>query len=147
MMKRKALFAAIFASTLGALPLAASADKVIVVQEAPPPLRHEVVPEARHGYVWAPGYWDYRHGHYAWVNGHWERERHGMYWHPNRWEQRDGQWVFERGRWDKERFAENRHDRDHDRDHDGVPNSRDHDRDGDGVPNRVDRAPDNPHRQ
>ena len=94
------------------------------------------MPEARHGYVWAPGYWDYRHGHYAWVNGHWERERHGMYWHPSRWEQRDGRYVFEKGRWDKERFAENHgeHGAHGDRDHDGVPNNRD-------------REPDNPHRQ
>jgi hypothetical protein len=140
MMKRKALFAAIVTCTLGAIPVIASAD-VIVVQEAPPPLRHEVVPTPRHGYVWAPGYWDYRHGHYAWVNGHWERERHGMYWHPSRWEQRDGHYVFEKGRWDKERFAEQRHEHEHE----GFANR--HDRDGDGVPNSVDRAPDNPHRQ
>jgi hypothetical protein len=143
MLKRKALFAAIVASTLGAFPLAASADKVIVVEEAPPPLKHEVVPAPRHGYVWAPGYWDWRHGHYTWVNGHWEKERHGMYWHPNRWEQRNGRWEFEHGGWHNERFAENHHDRDHD----GIPDRHDHDRDGDGVPNHLDRAPDNPHRQ
>jgi len=141
MWKRKALFAALVASTLGAFPLAASADKVIVVREAPPAPRHEVIPAERHGYVWAPGYWDYRHGHYTWVKGHWEREHHGMYWHPHRWVEREGKWEFERGRWDRERFAA------HDKDHDGVPNSVDHDKDGDGVPNRYDNHPNNPNRR
>lgn len=141
MIKRKAIAAALFASALGAIPLAASADKLIVVDTAPPAPRHEVIPAERHGYVWAPGYWDRRGHEWVWVKGHWEKERHGMYWHPNRWEHRDGKYVFERGRWDRERYAMR------DRDHDGVPNRLDRDRDGDGVPNRLDRAPDNPHRQ
>ena len=111
MWKREMLFAALVASTLGALPIAASA-RAIIVDEAPPPPRHEVVPEPRHGYVWAPGYWDYRHGHYVWVRGHFEREHHGMYWHPHRWVQREGRWEFERGHWDRERFAMRDNDRD-----------------------------------
>src|SRR5512140_896305 len=102
MWKRKVLFAAIVASTLGAFPLAASADRVIVVDEAPPPLRHEVVPAPRHGHVWVPGYWDWRHGRYVWVRGHLEREHRGMYWHPHRWVQHEGRWEFERGHWDRE---------------------------------------------
>ena len=141
MLKRKVLFAALVASTLGALPIAASADRFVVIDTAPPAPRHEVIPHARHGYVWAPGYWDRRHGEWMWVRGHWERERHGMYWHPNRWEQRDGRWEFHRGEWRSERYAMR------DRDHDGVPNRYDRDKDGDGVPNRFDRAPNNPNRQ
>jgi len=131
MWKRKVLFAAMVASTLSAFPLVASAERV-VIETAPPPAREEVVPAPRHGYVWAPGYWEWRHGHHVWVKGHWERERHGMYWHPSRWVQRDGKYEFEKGRWDRERFAENATPRD---------------RDGDGVPNRLDRAPDNPYRR
>jgi hypothetical protein len=145
MQKRKLLLAALAVSSIGAIPLTASADFTIFATEAPPPMRHEVVPSARHGYVWAPGYWDYRNHHYVWVKGHWEKERRGMYWHPNRWEQRDGKWVMERGRWDRERFVENH--RMGDRDRDGVPNRVDRDRDGDGVRNGADRAPDNPRRQ
>jgi hypothetical protein len=141
MLKRKALAAALLASALG-IPLAASADRVIVVQEAPPAARHEVVPAPRHGYVWAPGYWDWRNGHHVWVRGHWEKERRGMYYHPNRWVERDGRYVFERGRWDRQRYAANG-----DRDRDGVPNRYDRDKDGDGVPNRYDNSPNNPHRQ
>ena len=145
MQKRKLLLAALAVSSIGAIPLTASADVNIWATEPPPPVRHEVVPAARHGYVWAPGYWDYRNHHYVWVKGRWEKERHGMYWHPHRWEQRDGKWVMERGRWDRERYVENRGMGDRDRD--GVPNRVDRDRDGDGVPNRLDRAPDNPRRQ
>ena len=129
MLKRKALAAALLVSALGAIPFAASADKVIVVDRAPPAAREEVVPAPRHGYVWAPGYWDYRHGHHVWVKGHWEKERHGMYWHPNRWEERDGKYVFQRGGWHNERYAANG------------------DRDHDGVRNKDDRAPNNPNRQ
>lgn len=138
MFKRKAIAAALLASAIGAIPLAASADKVIVVDTAPPALRHEVIPAERHGYVWAPGYWDRRGHEWVWVKGHYEKERHGMYWHPNRWVERNGRYEFERGRWDRERYAMG------DRDRDGVPNRFDRDRDGDGVPNRLDRAPDNP---
>jgi len=138
---RKLVLATLTAGTLGAVALPASAA-VIWVNEAPPAPRHEVVPAPRHGFVWEPGYYDYRHGHYAWVEGHWVKERHGMYYHPTRWVQRDGRWTMEKGNWRHERYVEN-----HDRDHDGVPNRADHDRDGDGVPNHADRAPDNPHRR
>jgi hypothetical protein len=127
---RKLIIATVAASSIGAVALPASAD--IWVTTAPPAPRHEVVPAPRAGYVWAPGYYDYRHGKYVWVSGHWERERHGMYWHPHRWVEKEGRWTMEKGRWDRERFVEN---------------ERHGDRDGDGVPNRYDRAPDNPHRQ
>lgn len=131
MLKRKMLLGAIIVSTLGAMPLAASAAVDFRVDIAPPAPRYEVVPAPRHGYVWAPGYWNWRHGHYVWVRGHWEREHRGMYWHPDRWEQRDGHWVLERGgwhreRWERERFAGR-------------------DRDHDGVPDRIDPAPRNPY--
>src|ERR1700748_65122 len=95
---RKLLLAAIAATTIGgALP--AAADIGIWVNEAPPAPRHEVVPAPRAGYVWAPGYYDHRNGHYVWVSGHFEKEHHGMYWHPNRWVEKDGRWGFEKGRW------------------------------------------------
>lgn len=142
MFKHKTVAAALFASVVTALPFAASADRVIVVDAAPPAPRHEVIPHERHGYVWAPGYWDHRRGDWVWVKGHWEKAHHGQYWHPSRWEQRDGRYVFERGGWKRERYAANG-----DRDRDGVPNRVDRDRDGDGVPNRYDAAPNNPHRQ
>ena len=140
---KKTLIAALFASSVTAFALPAAAE--IYVNIAPPAPRYEVVPAPRHGYVWAPGYWDWRGSRHVWVKGHWEREHHGMYWHPSRWTERDGHYVLEKGRWDRERFAEN-HGRG-DRDHDGVPNRYDRDKDNDGVPNRYDNAPNNPRRQ
>jgi YXWGXW repeat-containing protein len=148
MMKRKLLFAALAVSSIGFIPVVsvpAFADTVYI-DVAPPAPRHEVVPAHRRGYVWQPGYWDWRGHRHVWVKGYWVKERHGMYWHPNRWEQRDGRWYLERGRWDRERYA-GRGGPGGDRDRDGVPNRFDRDKDGDGVPNRYDAAPNNPRRQ
>ncbi len=37
----------------------------------PPPMRHEVVPHRpRPEAVWVPGRWDWEHGHYVWLSGH-----------------------------------------------------------------------------
>lgn len=141
---KKTLIAALLASSAAVFSLPAAAE--IYVNIAPPAPRYEVVPAPRHGYVWVPGYWDWRGNRHVWMKGHWERERHGYYWHPNRWIERDGHYVLERGRWDRQRYAENRGGMG-DRDRDGVPNRYDRDRDGDGVPNRYDAAPNNPHRQ
>lgn len=148
MLKRKLLLAALAVSSIGLVPaLPATAAVGIHVDVAPPAPRYEVVPVPRHGYVWQPGYYDWRNGRHVWIRGNWVRERKGYYWHPNRWEQREGRWVLERGRWDRERWADNRHHRGGDRDRDGVPNRVDRDRDGDGVPNRFDNNPNNPRRQ
>ncbi|HET7728733.1 MAG TPA: hypothetical protein VFK48_01755 [Usitatibacter sp.] len=150
MLKRKLLLAALAASTVGLLPLPSMAQHAVYIDSPPPPPRHEVLPAHRNGYVWQPGYWDWRNGRHVWVRGYWVKERRGMYWHPNRWEQRDGRWHFERGRWDRERWADNhyrgRGGPDGDRDRDGVPNRFDRDKDGDGVPNRYDSNPNNPRR-
>ncbi len=140
---RKTILAALLAASIGAFAVPAAAE--IYVNIAPPAPRHEVVPAPRAGYVWVPGYYDWRGNRHVWVRGNWQRQRHGYYWHPNRWTERDGRWWLEKGRWDRERFAEHRGRGDRDRD--GVPNRVDRDRDGDGVPNRLDRRPDNPNRQ
>jgi hypothetical protein len=55
---KKTLIAALFASSVTAFALPAAAE--IYVNIAPPAPRYEVVPAPRHGYVWAPGYWDWR---------------------------------------------------------------------------------------
>lgn len=114
----------------------------IYVNVAPPAVRYESVPKARAGYVWAPGYWDYRGTRHVWVSGHWVRERPGYVYYAPRWHNDNGRWRFERERWDRgDRVA-----RGGDRDRDGVPNRYDRDRDGDGVPNRYDSNPNNPRR-
>ena len=120
-MIRKVLVATAIAATLGAAaPSVCAAD--VFVRVGPPPERVEVVPGPRHGYVWAPGYWNY-HGHrHVWVGGHWVRERPGYVYQSPRWVERNGGWYMERERWAR------------------------HDSDRDGVPNRYDRAPRNPYR-
>jgi hypothetical protein len=155
MVKRKLLLAALAASSIGLVPLPSSADVSIWLDAAPPAPRYEVVPAPRAGYIWQPGYYDWRNGRHVWTRGQWVRERKGYYWHPTRWEQREGRWALERGRWDRQRWAENRFDDrrnggvnpNGDRDRDGIANRADRDRDGDGVPNRRDDAPNNPRRQ
>jgi hypothetical protein len=120
---RKSLLVGLCLASLGggiAVPMTASAAVGVYLNVAPPPPRHEVVPEPRRGYMWAPGYWDVSHNRHAWKAGHWERERKGYHFTQPTWTQRDNKWQLERGRWD--------------RDHDGVASN-------------VDRAPDNPNRR
>jgi len=117
---KKLLIAALLAGSFGSIAIPAGAQ--IIVDHAPPPPRDERVPPPRHGYVWAPGHWEWRHGNHVWVRGTWLRERRGYVYHAPNWVERDGHWVMERGGW------------------------RRHDRDGDGVPNRLDDHPNNPNR-
>ena len=134
MFTRKWIYGAIVASALGATAL--PAFSAVYVEVAPPAPREEVIPAPRHGFVWAPGYWEWRNGRHHWVAGHWVRERHGMYWHPGHWVEREGRWSFVEPGWHRERFA--------------YGYGRGYawrDNDGDGVPNKLDRAPNNPYRQ
>jgi hypothetical protein len=133
MIKRVLLVSAVAATLGAAAPASSAAD--IYVQVAPPVPRYEVVPTPRRGWVWVPGYWDWRGHRYDWVRGHWVRERPGYVYYGPRWVERRGGWHMEHGRWGRR-----------DRDRDGVPNRFDRDRDGDGVPNRFDDHPNNPRR-
>ena len=117
MFTKKLLVSALLAATtIGpmALPLPSAAAVDVYVNTAPPPPREERVREARRGYVWAPGYWNWNGRRHVWVAGHWVRERPGYAWRPHEWVERDGRWRLERGRWDRR-----------DSDRDGVPNRRD----------------------
>lgn len=122
-MLKKLLIAAMLAGSLGSVALPAAAA-VIVVQNAPPPLRAERVPSLRRGYVWVPGYWGWRGQRHHWVRGSWMRSRPGFTYRQPIWVERDGRWHMERGHWNRG----------------GA------DRDGDGVPNRIDSRPNNPNR-
>ena len=120
---RKVLPAMLIAAvTLGALaiPQVSTASTVVYSYVAPPAPRFERHPEPRRGYVWVPGYWDWRGHRHVWIAGAWLKARNGYHYQPHRWVAHNNGWQFERGRWD---------------------------RDGDGVPNRYDRAPDNPYRR
>ena len=119
-MMKKLLIAALVAGSFGSVAIPASAD--VLVRVAPPAPRVEVVPEARRGYTWAPGYWDWKRGRHVWVKGHWVRERKGYVYNAPTWEEHNGRWRMHRGAWAR------------------------HDRDGDGVPNGADSRPNNPSR-
>ena len=83
------------------VPTMASAAIGIDIDIAPPAPRVEVVPAPRSGYVWAPGYWEYRHRAHVWVPGRWVGERRGYHWVPDRWEQRGPHWHREVGHWER----------------------------------------------
>jgi hypothetical protein len=125
----------VLAAASATFSVAALAAPVIDIRVAPPPPRHEVIPAARPGYVWVPGFWDWRGRRHVWVNGHWERVRRGYVYRAPEWVHEGDRWVLRRGNWVRG-----------DRDRDGIPNRYDRDRDGDGVPNRRDAHPDNPRR-
>lgn len=153
-------------ATLSIAPAQAQTQLSIVIGNAPPPLRYEVMPAARHGYVWAPGYWSWSGHRHLWRAGHWERVHQGAEYRAPAWREERGSWRFEPGAWvsrppvyvapqsvrrdEPEHHGNgNGHGKAHgrsDRDHDGVPDRHDGDRDGDGVPNRYDQRPDNPRR-
>ena len=123
MMMKKLILGSLVAASLGvAAPASARTNVDLYVNFAPPPLRYEVVPAPRVGFIWVPGYWDWRYNRYHWVAGHWARHRPGYVYEPVRWAARDGRWYYQRAGW------------------------RAWDRDGDGIPNRYDRHPDNPYR-
>jgi hypothetical protein len=162
-MIHKPLLGAVLAASLMAFGAAAQAQYTAVVQVAPPAPRHEVVPAARAGWVWAPGHYEWRGGEYAWVEGHWLRERVGYEYQAPRWVQRgDGSWKLVGGTWEqrqaiREQRREDRRDAraamgagpqqygrfspQGDYDRDGIANQYDRDIDGDGVRNRRDRFP------
>ena len=131
---KRTLLAVMLGASLGSVAVPAAAVDIFV-QIAPPAPRYEPVPPPRYGYVWVPGYWDWRSNRHVWVSGTWVIERPGYYYERSRWVERDGHWYLQRGDW-----------RRGDRDGDGIPNRYDRDRDGDGVPNRYDQRPDNPRR-
>lgn len=84
-----------------AAPTIASAAVGIDIEVAPPPVRVETIPERRMGYIWAPGFWEWRHGAHVWVPGHYIRERRGYHWVADRWVQVGPHWHHERGHWER----------------------------------------------
>lgn len=83
------------------MPVVASAAVDIDIGVAPPAPRVEVIPAPRAGYVWAPGFWEWRGGAHVWVPGRWMGERAGWHWVPDRWEQRGEHWHHWRGHWER----------------------------------------------
>ena len=107
--------------------------QVIYTQPAPPAPVYEAVPAPRSGWVWTPGFYDWRDGRYVWTTGRWVQERPGWAWQEARWQQRsDGSWYLVGGQWVQDQNYGRR--------------GPDGDRDGDGIANRNDRFPRDPYR-
>ena len=79
---------------------------VVIAPNAPPPLRHEVIPAPPPGraerVVWVHGHWVWgpdRH-RYLWVPGHYvDRPRREARWTEGHWDHRPGGWVWVEGVW------------------------------------------------
>jgi hypothetical protein len=101
MSMRKLLLCLLIVAGSASAPLSALARGDIYVEVAPPPARVEVVPEARRGWVWAPGYWRWNGRRHIWVEGHWVRERRGAHWVPEHWVQEGPRHHFVPGHWER----------------------------------------------
>jgi len=143
---RKLVMSAMVASAImvSATAKPVFADTEIYFNVAPPAARYERVPAPRAGYVWAPGYWDYRGNQHRWRAGHWVKSRPGYVYYAPTWQQSNGRYYLQKERWVESSRVARGPGGYGDRDRDGIPNKNDRDRDGDGVQNRYDNAPDNP---
>ena len=148
-MKPLALAALIaLGSAIAPLPALAHNNVGVFIGVAPPAPLIERIPAPRHGYVWAPGYWQWNGYQYVWTSGYWVVERPGYFYNAPLWFQSNGHWALRPGGWAPYGgHVVGPHGRRFDEDHDGIPNRFDRDRDGDGVPNRFDRRPDNAYRR
>jgi hypothetical protein len=97
---KTAMFCVAMGAGAALVPSVGSARVYVDVDVAPPPPRVEVIPHERHGYVWAPGYWNYTGHHHVWVNGRYIHEHHGHHWVADAWEDRNGRWHFVAGHWE-----------------------------------------------
>ena len=94
-----ALLAALGGSVLLPSVAAAQVNVNINIGEAPPPVRYEVVPAARSGYLWVPGYWNWDGSRHVWSTGHWERSRSSYTYVQPEWRQEGEGWRLDRGGW------------------------------------------------
>jgi hypothetical protein len=91
----------LFALMILAIPVASSAQIILSIGFAPPPLpvyEQPLCPSA--GYIWTPGYWAYAQEGYFWVPGTWEMApQPGLLWTPGYWGWNDSAFVFNEGYW------------------------------------------------
>src|ERR1700734_2170580 len=84
-----------------AIPAASSAQIILSIGFAPPPLpvyEQPVCPDA--GYIWTPGYWAYAQEGYFWAPGTWVMAPEpGLLWTPGYWGWGEGAFVFNEGYW------------------------------------------------
>lgn len=166
MLNKKLIVGLLTAASLTAIaaPAEAKTDIDVFLNFGPPAVRYESVPGPRVGFVWTPGYWDWRGSAWIWIAGNYVRERPGYYWHEPQWVHGPRGWYSQPGRWDRQQpvyyshghgyESRYRHHDYRDNDRDGIPNYRDRtpngryynngryrDSDHDGIPNHHDYRP------
>jgi hypothetical protein len=97
--RKELLSLLLIAAATFAAPAISYGGVVLDIDVAPPPVQVEVVPPARAGFIWAPGYWRWDGGRHVWVTGRWLHERAGYHWVPEAWVQAGPHWHFQRGHW------------------------------------------------
>lgn len=104
MLIRKLIFATCVAASLASVSTLANArtDVGVYLNFGPPPVYYERAPAFRVGYVWIPGFWDWRYSRHHWVPGHYARHRPGYVYHQTRWTHHDGRWRHDRGYWGRD---------------------------------------------
>jgi hypothetical protein len=147
-MKRLTL-AALLALGAAVAPLSsmAASNVSLFIGTAPPAPLVERMPPPRHGYVWAPGHWEWNGHRHAWAPGVWIAERPGYVYQAPAWYARNGGWTMEPARWTPYggdyRGGGYYREGYRDRDRDGIPDRyearRGYDRDRDGIPDRYER--------
>lgn len=99
LMKKLAAAAAMAGGFLAMNAMAYSDWKEIDADQSPPAMRTEMMPGARAGYVWIPGYYEYSNHTYNWVDGRFEKDRAGYTYASPRYEQQNGRWGMYAGGW------------------------------------------------
>ena len=74
-MKRLALAALFAVGTAASVPSMAYSNVSLYIGTAPPAPLYERIPAPRHGYVWAPGHWEWNGYRHIWAPGFWARFR------------------------------------------------------------------------
>lgn len=98
-------------TAIGFAPTASAQVSIgISIGTPPPPVRYEVVPPPRAGYVWAPGYWNWGGSSYVWVGGTWHRDRPGYVYYRPRWERDGDHWRMRRAYWGRDSHYRGHHD-------------------------------------
>jgi len=80
----------------------APAPEVVIVGQPPPPRMEVVAVAPGPDYFWIEGRWNFDHGRWVWLGGHYERHPHfhpGGGWEPGHWEHRGGNSVWHEGHW------------------------------------------------
>ncbi|WP_263383232.1 hypothetical protein [Granulicella arctica] len=79
---------------------AVAGAQIVVRIGQPPPRPVEVVPVARPGYYWVPGYHRWDGQRYVWTAGAYRRPPHaGAVWYPGEWRGERGGHVWHEGYW------------------------------------------------